>query len=58
LEGLGQLLQTVQLVQQHLKPELKVRGAVITMFDKRNRLSKQVLDELYQQLKTFVEEYQ
>lgn len=48
LEGLGQLLQTVSLVQQHLKPELKVRGAVITMFDKRNKLSQQVLEELYQ----------
>lgn len=48
LEGLGQLLQTIGLVQQHLKPELMVRGAVITMFDKRNRLSQQVLEELYQ----------
>lgn len=48
LEGLGQLLQTIQLVQEHLNPPLKVRGAVITMFDKRNRLSQQVLEELYQ----------
>lgn len=48
LEGLGQLLQTIQLVQEHLNPQLKVRGAVITMFDKRNKLSQQVLEELYQ----------
>lgn len=54
LEGLGQLLQTVNLVQQHLKPELIVRGAVITMFDKRNRLSQQVLEELYQHFPYYV----
>jgi len=47
LEGLGQLLGTIDLVQQHLKPELKVMGAVVTMFDKRNKLSQQVTDELY-----------
>ncbi len=54
LEGLGQLLQTIQLVQQHLKPELMVRGAVITMFDKRNKLSQQVLEELYQHFPHYV----
>lgn len=48
LEGLGQLLQTIQLVQENLHPPLKVRGAIITMFDKRNKLSQQVLEELYQ----------
>lgn len=47
LEGLGQLLQTIQLVQTHLKPELRVLGAVITMFDKRTRLSDDVMAELY-----------
>lgn len=54
LEGLGQLLQTVDLVKQHLKPELTVRGAVITMFDKRNKLSQQVLEELYQHFPYYV----
>lgn len=54
LEGLGQLLQTVDLVKQHLKPELTVRGAVITMFDKRNKLSQQVLEELYQHFPHYV----
>jgi len=47
LEGLGQLLGTIDLVQKHLKPELKIMGGVITMFDKRNKLSQQVVDELY-----------
>lgn len=46
LEGLGQLLGTIDLVKEHLKPDLKVMGGVITMFDKRNKLSQQVVDEL------------
>lgn len=48
LEGLGQLLNTINLVQSNLKPELGIMGAVITMFDKRNRLSDSVMKELYQ----------
>jgi len=48
LEGLGQLLNTISLVQANLKPELGIMGAVITMFDKRNRLSDSVMKELYQ----------
>ena len=48
LEGLGQLLNTIGLVQANLKPELGIMGAVITMFDKRNTLSGQVMNELYQ----------
>lgn len=47
LEGLGQLLNTVDLVKQSLKPELKVMGAVITMFDPRTKLSQEVFAELY-----------
>ncbi len=47
LEGLGQLLQTIGLIQEHIKPELGVLGAVITMFDKRTKLSGDVMDELY-----------
>ena len=46
LEGLSQLLNTIQLVQQHLQPRLKVAGAVVTMFDRRNSLSKEVMKEL------------
>ena len=48
LEGLSQLLETIGLVQNNLKPELGIMGAVITMFDKRNRLSGSVMNELYQ----------
>ena len=47
LEGLGQLLKTVELVKDNIKPELKVLGAVLTMFDSRNRLSEEVYNELY-----------
>lgn len=46
LEGLGQLMQTVDLIREHLKPDLSVLGAVITMFDGRNRLSNEVMVEL------------
>ncbi len=48
LEGLGQLLHTISLVQNNLKPELGIMGAIITMYDRRNRLSSSVLNELYQ----------
>ncbi|MEK7108146.1 MAG: AAA family ATPase [Patescibacteria group bacterium] len=47
LEGLGQLLHTIHLVKENLKPELDVFGAVITMYDTRTNLSKDVLTELY-----------
>src|SRR4030042_6471311 len=46
LEGLGQLLNTIDLVKQNLQPELKIMGAVLTMFDRRNRLSYQVVREV------------
>ena len=47
LEGLSQLLETINLVQNNLKPELGIMGAVITMFDRRNKLSGAVMEELY-----------
>jgi chromosome partitioning protein len=46
LEGIGQLLETIQLVQQNLKPDLKLRGAVLTMFDRRTKLSNEVVKEI------------
>jgi chromosome partitioning protein len=46
LEGLGQLLATVQRVKEALNPELDLLGVVLTMFDKRTSLSEQVSDEL------------
>lgn len=47
LEGLGQLLQTVELIKDNLRPEIGILGAVITMYDPRNKLSNDVLEELY-----------
>jgi chromosome partitioning protein len=46
LEGLGQLMNTVKLVQQHLNPGLKIEGVLLTMFDGRLNLSKQVSEEV------------
>lgn len=46
LEGLGQLLNTVQLVKRRLNSELEIEGVVLTMFDGRTNLSIQVVDEV------------
>lgn len=46
MEGLGQLLATIQRVKQGINPELELYGVVVTMFDKRTSLSEQVMDEL------------
>jgi chromosome partitioning protein len=46
LEGLGQLLRNVNLVQQNINPELRLTGIVMTMFDPRTKLSEQVVQEV------------
>ena len=46
LEGLGQLLNTIRLVQQQLNTELEIEGVLLTMYDQRLNLSKQVSDEV------------
>jgi chromosome partitioning protein len=46
LEGLGQLMNTINLVQKHLNPNLEVEGVVLTMFDARTNLSIQVVEEV------------
>ncbi len=46
LEGLGQLMRTIEMVRNSLNPELAVLGVVLTMHDKRNQLSRQVADEV------------
>lgn len=46
LEGLSALLETMRLVQKDLNPNLRLEGIVITMFDGRNRLSHQVVEEI------------
>ena len=45
LEGLSQLLSTVQLVQRGLNPSLRIEGVLLTMYDRRLRLSNQVAEE-------------
>lgn len=46
LEGLGQLLNTVNLVKKHLNKNLEIEGAVLTMYDVRTNLSNQVVIEV------------
>ena len=46
LEGLGKLLYTIKLVQEQLNPQLDIEGILLTMFDVRLRLSKQVVEEV------------
>ena len=48
LEGLGQLLQTIQSVKATTNPRLEILGVVLTMYDKRTSLSEQVAAELKQ----------
>jgi len=46
LEGLGQLLETIDLVRMELNPSLALEGAVLTMYDGRTRLAQQVIREV------------
>lgn len=46
LEGLGQLMNTFQLVKKHLNPMLEIEGVLLTMFDARTNLAIQVVDEV------------
>jgi chromosome partitioning protein len=46
LEGLGQLLNTINIVRQHFNKELQIEGVLLTMFDTRLRLSHQVAEEV------------
>ena len=46
LEGLSQLLQTVERVQERFNPDLGILGVVLTMYDRRNRLTDQVSDDV------------
>lgn len=46
LEGLGQLLNTINLVKKHLNDRLEIEGVLLTMYDSRLRLSNQIVDEV------------
>ena len=46
LEGLSQLLQTVERIRHAFNPDLSILGVALTMFDRRNRLSQQVSDDV------------
>ncbi|MGI6685421.1 MAG: ParA family protein [Bacillota bacterium] len=46
LEGLGQLMNTYELVRKHLNPKLEIEGVLLTMFDARTNLAIQVVDEV------------
>ena len=50
LEGLSQLLKTIDLVRANLNPSLEIQGIVLTMFDKRNKLSDQVAADVRQNM--------
>lgn len=54
MEGLADLYNTVQLVQERLNPDLSILGIVLTMLDPRNNLSRQVADELRSHFKEMV----
>ncbi|MEK7661428.1 MAG: ParA family protein, partial [Pseudomonadota bacterium] len=48
LEGLTQLMRTVELVRGSLNPDLEIQGVFLTMYDNRNRLSEQVAQDVRQ----------
>ncbi|MBM3212568.1 ParA family protein, partial [Candidatus Poribacteria bacterium] len=48
LEGLGQLLKTIELVKDNLNPNIEIEGILLTMQDKRVKLSEQVISEVRQ----------
>ena len=50
LEGLSQLMKTIELVREKLNPTLEIQGIVLTMFDKRNKLSDQVAADVRETL--------
>jgi len=46
LEGLGQLVHTINLVRRDLNPQLKITGLIMTMYDVRTKIAQQVVDEV------------
>ena len=54
MEGIGQLLRTIELIRGGLNPGLQITGILLTMFDKRTNLSNQVADEAHRYFKQLV----
>ena len=54
LEGLGKLLNTVRIVQTRLNPKLSIEGLLITMYDNRLRLARQVVEDVRDHFKQLV----
>jgi chromosome partitioning protein len=46
MEGLGQLMNTIELVRKNLNPDLRIEGVLMTMYDARTNLSEQVIEEV------------
>jgi len=46
MEGVSELVRTVEMVRENLNPELTIRGVLLTMVDERTNLSKQVIEEV------------
>lgn len=47
LEGLSQLMNTIKIVKQRLNPSITINGVILTMYDTRTTMSRQVTDEIY-----------
>ncbi len=56
LEGLSQLMNTIELAQRRLNPRLKLEGVVFTMYDARTNLSQQVVENVKENLDTTIYE--
>lgn len=54
LEGLTQLCKTIDLVKESLQPNLSILGAVLTMYDSRNKLSSEIWQELYRHFPYYI----
>ena len=54
LEGLSQLLNSIDLIKTNLKENLEIMGAVLTMYDKRNQLSRQIIKEVQRHFPGYV----
>ncbi|CEI85156.1 ParA family protein [Ehrlichia minasensis] len=54
LEGLSHLIKTIEIIKKHLNPLLSIEGIILTMYDKRNKLSEQVEEDIRKYLKESV----